>query len=655
MINTCNCHNHSLLIQQEQRIDPTRTTTLRAAFETQMDKRFNAFARLVIAAIVERDVFGLLQTNANLPGPRSFAFTQSSDKVGGFMEWLRQAEKDNILELTSFSQVGTSANAAWTNMYIKDSYGRGIARARYEMGKAGYPVPSIASTGGVLASMSTPLHVDRLGVLYTRTFNELKGITDAMDAQISRILTEGIMEGDNPRTLANKMNKLITGRGEDLGITDSIGRYIPAKRRAQTLARTEIIKAHHQATIQEYTNWAAEGVTVQAEWTTAGDGAVCERCALLQGTKYKLADAMSILPAHPNCRCIMLPTMPEAKSPNLKGNVGGKVEGTPLMSQARQSFQGCLLSQYKREVNPIAHCPHYTRKVHETTVDVLDKKTQQMVTRKKYTSEWFNEGKVITDEGLLKRINKLQIPPAWRNVVVAKDPAMKVQAVGLDAAGRWQYRYSVEHVGEQAAEKFTRVKEFSKDMPLIRSGITEGMKRGDVEAYLLRIEDQTAIRAGSMTDFHAKKKAYGLTTLQNEHITIEGRTIMFDFIAKEGIRQQYILEDPIIAEWLKIRKAATVPGQRLFADTSASKVNAYLKNLAGGKNYSIKDFRTYHGTRIVFDYLKPYANKILTDKQKKELIEQASKLASDFLHNSPKMAFKSYINPMVWDLIGGVP
>jgi SPP1 gp7 family putative phage head morphogenesis protein len=158
-------------------------------------------------------------------------------------------------------------------------------------------------------SMMTPLHMDRLGLLYTRTYTDLKGITAAMDTQISRILTQGMADGDGPILLARKMLGAINGTGlGDLALTDKLGRFIPAKRRAEILARTEIIRAHHQATIQEYRNWGVLGVNVMAEMVTAGDNRVCEACeALTLNNPYTLEDAMNLIPVHPQCRCLCLP------------------------------------------------------------------------------------------------------------------------------------------------------------------------------------------------------------------------------------------------------------------------------------------------------------------------------------------------------------
>jgi SPP1 gp7 family putative phage head morphogenesis protein len=133
-----------------------------------------------------------------------------------------------------------------------------------------------------------------------------------MDSQISRILAEGMINGDGPALLARKIVSVINGTGADkLGITDTLGRFIPGERRASMLSRTEIIRAHHLAMIQEYRNWGLEGVRVKGEWNTAGDGRVCEKCQSMDGKIFSLDEIEGMIPAHTCCRCIALPYIEE--------------------------------------------------------------------------------------------------------------------------------------------------------------------------------------------------------------------------------------------------------------------------------------------------------------------------------------------------------
>ena len=306
MCNQCSTYTNGLAVYRAQ--DPTRTTLLRKAFVRDMDKRFAALKRVIIQTVDTNDAFGLRSSAIvvqNAAPQNAFAFSRSQDKVTAFMDWLDRQVKAGLLEMHQAQQLGTAVEQAWTNQYIADSYKRGVMRARAEMRRAGYTVPALteAEAGIVL---SGPFHADRVGVLYTRTFTDLKGITDLMDSQMSRVLAQGMIDGDGPATIARKLTKVLDGLG-DLEITDTLGRVIPAKRRAQILARTEIIRAHHTAMVQEYMNWRVAGVTVQAEFITAGDSRVCEQCAGMQGNVYTLEQAMGLIPVHPQCRCIVLP------------------------------------------------------------------------------------------------------------------------------------------------------------------------------------------------------------------------------------------------------------------------------------------------------------------------------------------------------------
>ena len=295
------------------RYDPTHTTVLRDAFTRVMKRRFNELAKVVIVAVNTEDCFrlnpDLLQANQmTTPGAEAFGFARSADKVQAFMKWIQQQIDNGILEIGTYEQIGTGVYSAWTNLYIFDSYKRGIMRARQELRKAGFKVPSVEESGGIGAIMAQPFHIDTVGLLYTRVFNELKGITSAMDSMISRILSQGLIDGDGPVLLAKKLVSAINGK---LQIVDSLGRKISGMNRAILLARTEIIRAHHLATIQEYRNWGAEGVVVMAELSTAGDDRVCAICSAMEGKIFTLDEIESLIPLHPQCRCIALPWMKE--------------------------------------------------------------------------------------------------------------------------------------------------------------------------------------------------------------------------------------------------------------------------------------------------------------------------------------------------------
>lgn len=293
------------------RVDPTKTLHLQRAFIRELNKRFRALRGAIRRMIVDEDCFGLTKASREFKVTvmaARFTFPRKADKVDAFMGWLRQQEQEGVLKTSTFRQVGEPIEGAWTDKFITDSYQRGIQRSRYEMTYAGMKVPPLLEAGGIAAVMALPVHVDRVGVIATRAFNDLKGITDAMDNQISRVLSQGMIDGDNPMLLAKKLTRTISGPVGDLGLTDTLGRFIPAERRAQMLARTEIVRAHHLGNVQEMRNWGVEGVKVKAEWATAGDSRVCSECAMMEGKVFTLDEIEGMIPAHPSCRCCAIPS-----------------------------------------------------------------------------------------------------------------------------------------------------------------------------------------------------------------------------------------------------------------------------------------------------------------------------------------------------------
>lgn len=264
---------------------------------------------------------------------------------------------------------------------------------------------------------------------------------------------------------------------------------------------------------------------------------------------------------------------------------------------------------------------------------------------------WLLKGKEVSTK-VAKKLDDMNIPSVWSEVVVSTAPNRRIQVVGRNVKGKLVYRYSAEHNADSKIKNFNNIKLFNKDMPTIRKSIWQGMNEGDPRAFLLEIENRTAIRIGTAADLDAKVKAYGLTTLQNEHIVINGNNIKFNFVAKKGIPASYELTDRRLADWLRERKKATMPGEMLFPDIPAKKLNDFLKKISG-KNYTVKNFRTYHGTRIAYDELVKFAGVAMTPEKKKKLIKKVIKKVASFLHNTPVVADDSYIDPMVWEIIGG--
>lgn len=230
----------------------------------------------------------------------AFKFDRDPAKINNFMDWLKDSEQIGLFQPVTFPRVGQGIENIWANTYIYDSYRHGISWARSAIKSNNELMKELGTTSSAIstesldidAAIQLPVHADRVGAIYTRTYNDLQGITATMDAQISRELADGLILGKHPREIAIA----IADRVEKIGI-----------HRATVLARTEVIRAHHMASIQTYRNFGIENVQVEAEWITAGDSRVCELCAPLEGKRFKLDEIEGKIPVHPQCRCAAIP------------------------------------------------------------------------------------------------------------------------------------------------------------------------------------------------------------------------------------------------------------------------------------------------------------------------------------------------------------
>jgi len=287
----CSCLHHN----KAHSVDPTHTKTLRRAFEGDVGKRFRWLRGRVRKAILDLDVFGMKQ-NASISAPRlppegAFAYPRSADKITAFMQWLKDQENAGILGIRR-GLTHSASEVEWANVYIDHAYRQGIRRAHQELKDVRWPGVTVDDKI-IDFAFAQPFHADRVGLIYTRVYSELKGITEAMDVEISRILADGMARGESPRNIAAKLSKSIKGM---------------ETKRARVMARTEIIRAHHHANINTYKEAGVQGVKLQAEWSTAGDLHVCPVCLAMEADNpYTLEAILPLIPVHPNCRCVALP------------------------------------------------------------------------------------------------------------------------------------------------------------------------------------------------------------------------------------------------------------------------------------------------------------------------------------------------------------
>ena len=278
----------SLHANAEKKPDPTKTVGIQKQFEGEAYRRFRWLKGKINDAIVKEDGFGLSSGSQGLVLNRGqFEFTRTADKVSSFMEWLNIQEAAGVLGVAQGVPARSAAENAWTSVYIESAYGRGVSQAASKLRAGGARVEQSWLDTAFLREV----HADRAGLAYTRTFTELEGITRAMDQQIARELALGLAEGQSPVEIARRLNN----RVDKIGIT-----------RARMLARTEVVAAHADATLNSFVEAGIEGVDVEAEWLTAENP--CPIClALSQKAPYKIEEARGLIPVHPNCRCAWAP------------------------------------------------------------------------------------------------------------------------------------------------------------------------------------------------------------------------------------------------------------------------------------------------------------------------------------------------------------
>lgn len=268
------------------------------------------------------------------------------------------------------------------------------------------------------------------------------------------------------------------------------------------------------------------------------------------------------------------------------------------------------------------------------------------------------DGKPIRDKTTIERINALAIPPAYRDVWICPLANGHLQATGIDARGRKQYRYHPKWRAVRDETKYSRMMSFGRALPLIRERTDADLKKPDLSrervlAALVQLLEKTLIRVGN-EEYTKSNKSYGLTTMRNRHVDVEGAKIHFEFKGKSGVKHSIDLNDRRLARVLD--RLSDLPGQEVFQyvdqsgerhSVGSSDVNAYLKEISG-EDFSAKDFRTWAGTVLASLALQEF-EKFDSETQAKRNIMQAIENVSSRLGNTPSVCRKCYVHPAVLD------
>jgi DNA topoisomerase-1 len=268
------------------------------------------------------------------------------------------------------------------------------------------------------------------------------------------------------------------------------------------------------------------------------------------------------------------------------------------------------------------------------------------------------DGSTVQDAETLKRIKSLAVPPAYTDVWICPDPRGHIQATGRDDRGRKQYRYHAAWRELRDSTKYEHMFEFARILPALRQRVDadmarRGLPREKVVATVVHLLENTLIRVGN-SDYAKQNKSYGLTTLRDRHVKIEGAEMRFQFKGKSGKTWKLRVKDRRLAKVVKA--CQDIPGQHLFQyidedgdrqEVTSQDVNSYLKE-ATGADITAKDFRTWAGTVLAAMALREFETVDGAARTKKN-VRAAVERVSARLGNTPTICRKCYIHPEVFN------
>ena len=252
----------------------------------------------------------------------------------------------------------------------------------------------------------------------------------------------------------------------------------------------------------------------------------------------------------------------------------------------------------------------------------------------------------------------MAIPPAWKNVWISPDPRGHLQAVGRDARGRKQYRYHPRWREVRDETKYYRMLGFAKALPFVRRRTAQDLRgtkltREKVLALVVQLLEKTLIRVGN-DEYARDNQSFGLTTLRDGHVDVNGRRVRFSFRGKSGVEHDVDLDDHRLAR--AVKACRDIPGYDLFQyydeegerhPISSDDVNSYLKEITG-EDYTSKDFRTWAGTVLAAQMLNDF-EKVDSEARAKKNIVSAVDAVAKRLGNTKAVCRKCYIHPAIFD------
>ncbi|WP_050467189.1 DNA topoisomerase IB [Herbaspirillum chlorophenolicum] len=266
------------------------------------------------------------------------------------------------------------------------------------------------------------------------------------------------------------------------------------------------------------------------------------------------------------------------------------------------------------------------------------------------------DGHLISDKEEVARLQALAIPPAWEEVWISPCANGHILATGRDDRGRKQYRYHPQWRLVRDDAKYERMVDFAQALPAIRRAVHEdlhrsGLHREKVVASIVYLLQATLMRVGN-DEYAQGSKSFGLTTLRNRHVRLDGSDVLFRFRGKGGVLHDIKLHDPYVARL--VRKMHDLPGQELFQykdnegntrSIGSGDINAYLREVSG-EDFSARDFRTWAGTVLAMLALQASGHADSLAQAKANMARAIERVAQK-LGNTPSVCRKCYVHPVV--------
>jgi len=269
-----------------------------------------------------------------------------------------------------------------------------------------------------------------------------------------------------------------------------------------------------------------------------------------------------------------------------------------------------------------------------------------------------DNGGAVTDDAVLARIDALVIPPAWQDVWICRSPNGHIQATGVDAAGRRQYRYHDAWRATRDMAKHERILDFAGHLPAMRRQVCADLERPELDrtrvlSCAVRLLDLGFFRVGS----EQYRTSFGLATIRKEHVRVSrSGMVTFDYIAKSGIRRVQSIAEPEVCAVVTALRRRKSGGEELLAyrdgkrwvDVRSSDINAHVQELTGFV-CTAKDFRTWNATVLAAVGLAVQQD-VGTVTARKRAVSRVLQEVAHYLGNTPSVCRSSYVDPRVLDL-----